>query len=99
MDPDPRGPKNMRIRIPQHWYTERDPDDESLRVHSFIQANASKQQQQDEQQRALMDRIMRGEGEERGTAETPQHSSTLLKKGHLIEDEEENFQAGVANWP
>jgi hypothetical protein len=61
--------------------------------------NGSKhQQQQDEQQLALMDRIMRGEGEERGTAETHQHSSTMLKKGHLIEDEE-NFQASVANWP
>ncbi len=46
-----------------------------------------------------MDKIMRGEGEERGPAETPLHSSTMLKKGHLIEDEEENFQASVASWP
>jgi hypothetical protein len=48
-----------------------------------------------------MDRIMHGEGEERGTAETlPPSSALLLKKGHLIEDEEENFQASVvANWP
>jgi hypothetical protein len=46
-----------------------------------------------------MDRIMRGEGEERGPAETPHPSATMLKKGHLIEDEEENFQASVANRP
>jgi hypothetical protein len=46
-----------------------------------------------------MDMIMRGKGEERGTGETLSPSSALLKKGHLIEDEEENFQASVANRP
>jgi hypothetical protein len=46
-----------------------------------------------------MDRIMRGEGKERGTAEALPSSALLLKKGHLIEDEEENFQACVARWP